>query len=262
MTSTLHPLKRFVGRALPVALLLSMAAGAGALAAEKPAQDPELTELLKKLAAHDDRVENAFHDGAMTVTSHTEELDKNGKVETSTDVKTRITHDANGNRTAKVLTATKDGKDAVAEEQRKADRQEMQGAGRGAGKNFGLAASPFASVSQPKYTFESFGKDLKDPSLLRIKFRPVEPNSEVSAGEALVDPVAGELVHVTAHPAENPHFVDQANFELDYGAKTPGVGRTLSRMNLEAEGSFLFLYKHVRAQVTFSEFDFKAPAAK
>jgi hypothetical protein len=177
--------------------------------------------------------------GRAEVASDYFELDKAGNVEHHVHSESQVIL-VGGKPVTHVLRATKDGKDNLQDSQKEATKEDRKGR---------KLEPPFSAGNQPKYRFTMLGPAPSEVGLLRIAFAPKEGrSSEVLEGEAVVDPVAGEIVRMTAHPSKNPVFVDRIDMQLEYGVRTT-AGRMLSKVAFAGAGGFLFFHKRVRVEV-------------
>ncbi len=212
--------------------LVGALASAGAARAEVP------PELLQRLAAHAARMERFSEASKAEVTSEYFELGRNGEVEHHIHSESQVVLVA-GKPVTHVLLATKDGQDNLRDSQKQAVKEDQKGR---------KLEPPFSTDNQAKYQFSMLGP--AETGLLRIGFGPRAGRStEVLEGEAVIDPAAGELVRMTAHPSKNPAFVDRIDMQLEYGVHTP-VGRMLSKVSFVGAGGFLFFRKRVKVEVT------------
>jgi hypothetical protein len=212
--------------------------GLVAITVAAPAWAQVPADLLQKLAAHAARMEQFSEAGKAEVTSDYYELKGDGTVDHHIHSESRVVL-VGGKPVTTVLLATKDGKDNLADSQKQAVKEDQKGR---------RLEPPFSVANQPKYRFSLLGP--AEQGLLRIGFAPSNGKSkDVLEGEALVDPVAGELVRMTAHPSKNPTFVDRIDMQLEYGLKT-SAGRMLSKVSFAGAGGFLFFHKRVKVDVT------------
>jgi hypothetical protein len=222
---------------------------AALLAASLPAAAIE-PELLKKLATHQDTVARWMRDGTFKVALVADELDSDGKPKKHVESVRRVGFQ-NGERVTTVLSATEDGKDVTAEEQKKQAEREAKLREKKE-KPKSNVTSPFSAESQQDLFFWSPGVDPRT-GLLRIAFRPKGARSdEVLEGEALVDPARGEPVRIAMKPSKMPTFVDEMDVELRFDAVVDGV-RMLSSLRVAGAGGFAFIKKRGTAVTTFSE---------
>jgi hypothetical protein len=185
------------------------------------APDPEL---LRRLAAHDDRMERYLD--AHRVTIHVD----------STEGEVVL---ASARKNGQLHTTVVQAKDLEAEQKRAKERD---------AKNE-RTESPFARRNQGWYAFEVLGRE---GALLRIGFAPKDgPKEKVMVGQSLVDPEAGEVVRTTLKPSKLPPFVDKLDMILEYEARAPDAGRMLSKFVLDGRGGFLMFKREGRATMTF-----------
>jgi hypothetical protein len=211
-----------------------------------PSEPP--ADLMKKLAEQDARFDKVEKEGSYTVTEFSEELAADQSVEHTSKVVTRVTFRA-GKQEKTLLKAEADGKDRTEKARKKLKEEESE-------NDVSIStSSPFGAADQPKYGFTVVGADNADPSLLRIKYEPKGKKSEsLGIGEAVVDPVAGEVVRLVQRPSENPSHITRLDFMFRFDERTP-VGRLLSKVTTDGEGGFLFIKKRFRATVTYSDYE-------
>ncbi|HEY8209316.1 MAG TPA: hypothetical protein VIG99_17630 [Myxococcaceae bacterium] len=221
------------------------------LASPEPVPD----ELLKKLADRDARLTRLYKEGAVTMTSRVEELDKGGKVQHTQTVVLRLTQ-KDGKPHGEVVRASRDGQD-VTEEERKTQAEKQARADEDPkGKKDGRMSMtlPFDAATQPKYQFQLLGPDAKNPSLSRIGFGPRgKPDKDIWAGEAVVDPSSGEVKWMKQRPSDLPAFVDRLEMVFEFGAST-SEGPAISTLQMEGEGGLPFFKKKFRVMTTFSDY--------
>ena len=224
----------------------------------------DLPTLLRQLAANTPDTEQLLEHrlSTFTMTSVAEELDGKGRVKHS---KTRVTRvrDTGGKRVAELLRAQDDGRDVTEKVRRELAER---GADEDRKKNEkGLSFPvPFTAESQPLHRFQLVGRDAKDPSKVRIRFWPAGRKGEdVMIGEALVDPAAGMLHSLKFRPSKYPSsFIDRLDISMDLRVE-PGVGAVVHRIVGRGDGGLLFVRKHRRTTVTFTDVVFKpAPESK
>ncbi len=210
-------------------------------AAQGPGAEVPL-DLLSKLAAHAARMERCSEAGRAEVTSDYYELDKEGKIQHHIHSESQVVL-VDGKPVTRVLRATKDGHDNLEDSQKEATKEDRKGR---------KLEPPFSVANQPKYRFSLLGPapGPTDGGLLRIGFAPRDGKaSDILEGEAVVDPMAGEIVRMTAHPSKTPMFVDRIDMQLEYGVQT-SAGRMLSKVSFAGAGGFLFFHKRVKVEVT------------
>ncbi len=215
--------------------------------------DPDLSTLLARLSEHSARLEALSRSSTMTRTSRSEQLDRNGTVESVTEIVERVLY-RDGEEVRELIRFTRDGKDLT--EKEKAGRA---GKKKEAGHSLSLSiASPFSEREFRKYRFTLLATDPSDLSRRRIRFEPkVGPSTEVNAGEALVDLAAGSPIRIRYRPSVNPKHMDRIDIEMIYGAET-AAGPALSAVSIEGEGGMLFIRKGFRTQIDFSGYPAKS----
>jgi hypothetical protein len=216
-----------------------------------PAPVPD--ELLKKLADRDARLTRLYKEGAVTMTSRVEELDKAGKPQHTQVVVLRLTQ-KDGKPHAEVLQASRDGQD-VTQDERKQQAEKEARAEEDPKKSQRMTMTlAFDAAVQPQYRFQLLGPDANDPSLARIGFGPRgKPDKDVWAGEAVVDPSSGELKWMKQRPSDLPAFVDRMEMVLEFGAPT-SEGPAVSTFRMEGQGGLPFFKKRFRVTTTFSDY--------
>ena len=208
---------------------------------------PVAPELMERLAAHDQRMQEVEARTAVVVSSEVEEMDKDyqavGKFASTVRVQV-----VDGRRHARVLRASKDGKDVTDEEQQKAAKKETERGKEGKGSKL---ESPFGASERGKYAFDNLGPE-PGSSLWRIAYGPKdEPSTEVWIGEALVDPLAGELRSLFGRLSKLPTMVDSMSMQISYDATFEGT-RMPSKITFAGEGGFLLVKKRVRGTTVLS----------
>jgi hypothetical protein len=215
-------------------------------------------ELLAKLAASDARLMRLYKEGAVTMTSRVEELDKEGKAQHTQTVVLRLSV-KDGAQRVEVVSASRDGQDVTADE-RKAQAEKQAKADedpKGKMSQRQQLTLPFAADAQPKYAFQVLGPDANNPAYQRIAFEPRGKRSkDLWVGEAVVDPQAGEVKWLKQKPSDLPAFVDRIDMVLELGAAT-SVGSAVSAVRIEGEGGLPFFKKRFRSVITFK--DYAAP---
>ncbi len=216
------------------------------------AASPPPADLMRRLAAHDERSQALRKRVVTRMTIVSEELDKEGNPTKRNEAALLLAFQGD-REVATVLRATDGGKDVTEEARRKQKDSEGQKA---EGNSLSVKmTSPFAAAEQDKYTFEVL--DAGDAQV-RIRFAPRgEPSPELWTGDALVDSVSGEVISVRSQPSKPPRFVDSMSLELELGATVEGT-RMPSKVSFRGEGGFLFIRKRMRGT---TEFAYEAPAA-
>jgi hypothetical protein len=207
--------------------------------------DPALLERLSHQAkAFDELGKHAsFHSLARI-----EELDGDGKVTSTQIQQSRI--EADGKTAHEVVEhATKDGKDVTAEQQEKTRKEEADAAKEKKADGEGLTI-PFASDA---YVYDQVGVDTADPTRVEISFTPKKPTKHTVEGKAWVDTTSGTILSAGAKLSKPPTFVDWVHFTVELGAKTP-LGPAMSHLTFEVKAGLLFIRKHIRGEVTMSDY--------
>ncbi|MBC8645712.1 MAG: hypothetical protein H7X85_01005 [Thermoanaerobaculia bacterium] len=234
-----------------IALLLALAVAAVPL----PAQD--LPALLEGLAKHQDAVRPVY-DAGFTMTTRTEELDKKGRAESTTESVERITT-VNGKQEREIVRAVRDGKDVTQEQRRRrAERKAAAAkAGEGSGSRRNLTMSvfnPFARDEQAKYRFTLAGADPAVPGGVLIRFEPKgAPSDQTNTGEAVVDTALPAPVRIRYRPSVTKKPIQKIAFDLLFATPSPR-GPVLSSFSIEGEGGVLFVKKRFRSKTTFSDY--------
>lgn len=242
-------------RPLPLLLLLPALLAAGSASAD------DLAPLLRRLAEHEARVDELQKHAQATAVSTVEELDRKGKVESTTVETARISW-PDGKQRSELVSMVKDGKDVTAEararrdaaEKAEAEERRKAASKKGGEKSISVSIStPFPADQQAKYRFTDAGPDPKDPARRRIRFAPAgERTPEVNEGEALVDVGAGQIVAIALRPSKYPKFVDRMTIQLTYGTPSP-AGPLPSGYTIEGEGGFLFVHKSIRTTTKITD---------
>jgi len=201
-------------------------------------------DLMERLAQHSQRIQKAAREGSYTVLTLAEELDGDGKVLHTQKFEMHF-NTQGGHRERTLIKAEKDGKDVTDEQRRKLKAQ--------SGDSTEL---PFATKEQPKYRFSVVGPNQSEPSLLRIHIEPKggKKSEKLMIGEAIVDPVKGEVVQLSGHLSENPSHVDRLHIRIEFNEKSTD-GRLMSEMDVQGDGGFLFIKKHFRSSTTYSGYN-------
>lgn len=204
------------------------------------------SELLKRLAEHDARLDQIEEQASFTSDTVTEELDSSGNATHTLELVVRTTH-LEGNKTELLGRALEDGKDITLgyrEKFKKSDRPQ------GSELRF-----PFSAKMQRDYLFREIGPDPSNPSLLRIRFEPRGSfSTKLMVGDAVVDPVRGEVTRIVAQQSATDSSVDFLDLDFTFEAITP-LGRALSKVFIRGEGGFLFIKKKFRHSIVYSGYD-------
>jgi hypothetical protein len=187
------------------------------------------------------------------VTSRLEKLDRHGKVDGYAERVIQVVQ-ANGHKDQQLVRFVEDGEDKTASARKEFAEERAKPKGKRIEFEF-----PFRASEQPKYRFSVVGKDPNNPANVRIRYAPVGPPSEKEyLGEAWVDQSKGTLISMGFRPTKFPSFVDRADVQLEVQAATP-MGPTVSRVFAQGEGGFLFIRKHFRFTLSFSDYALNPP---
>lgn len=227
------------------------------------ATDPvDLPLLLRMLAANTPDLEELLEEriASFTMVSVVEELDGKGRVKHTKRRVSRVSEEG-GKRKSVLVLAQDDGRDVTARQRRELREKGQDADLRKNEKDFAIRV-PFTAASQPLHRFELAGRDARDPSKVRIRFEPAgRAGTDVMTGEALVDPTTGMLVSLRFRPTRYTSWLIK-NLEVSMTFRAvPGVGAVVQHIVGRGDGGLLFVRKHQRATVTFSEVVFKRPVA-
>lgn len=201
-----------------------------------------------------------MENGAVTLTTRSEQLDGKGKVEAVTEKVERVTSEG-GSQNRELVRFVRDGRDVTAaEKERAAEREAERKAGKekGSVKERGFSTSvknPFARTEQPRYRFWIIAPaGSGGESLFRIGFAPKEKASpDLNSGEAVVEEATAVLRRLSYRPSRFPEHVKQMDVRVEYGAVTP-AGLAISTVTMNAEAGMLFIKKRVRTSTVFSDY--------
>jgi hypothetical protein len=210
--------------------------------------------LLASLANHAEAFAAVVDRASYRLDEVTEELDRDGKVTTRETTRARV--DPEGNKSRETVEAsTRNGKDATAEKQEQV--QDAAGRNDDGDANDLLSCDklrmPFLRMEQPLYVFNVVGADSADRSRVEISFTPKRPDEHTMEGAAWVDARSGTLISAGAKLSKPAGHVDWVHFTVEFGARTP-LGPALSHVTFEAKGGVLFVRKHVRGEMTLSDY--------
>lgn len=243
-------------RLLPTLLVLLAAPAA---AAEPPA------ELMERLAAWAKRTDLQTAMEKATISTVSEELNKDGEILHTEKLVLRLTHVAEGEpMKTEIVTATRDGKDNREKaEKRQRENEQRAAEARKDGKPRGgfAGALPFAAERRELYVFEVLEPFADAPQMLRIRFSPRRrPDPEVFVGEAKVDPVSGAVLWLKEQPSKLPSLADRFQLQMFFGTPSP-AGPLLSEIRMYGEGGVLMFKQRVRVTMRFTELVLRKPAS-
>ena len=226
--------------------------GACCLLAQNAAAKGPSSELLKRLAEHDARLDQIEEQASFTSDTVSEELDGSGNASHTLELVVRTTH-LEGRKTELLGRALEDGKDVTLsyrEKFKKSDRPQ------GSELRF-----PFSAKMQRDYLFQEAGPDPSNSSLLRIHFEPRGTWSDkLMVGDAVVDPAQGEVVRIVGQLSAPDSSVDFLDLDFAFDAVTP-LGRALSKVSIQGEGGLLFIKRRFRHTIVHSGYDLSAISA-
>ncbi|MBF5041894.1 hypothetical protein FGE12_05785 [Aggregicoccus sp. 17bor-14] len=221
-----------------------------------------LADLLHRLAYNTPDSEELLEErlSSFTMTSFTEELDGKGRVKHNKLRVTRVHHEGE-RRVAQLVHAEDDGQDTT--EKTRAEL-EKRGQAEDQKKNEkGLSFPvPFIARSQPLHHFTLVGPDKNDPTKVVVHFEPADrKGTDVMVGDAVVDPQTAMLQWLRLRPTKyQSSLVDRIDVEMRFRVE-PGVGAVVQRIVGEGDGGLLFVRRHRRSTVTFTDVVFKPARA-
>ncbi len=227
--------------AVPASVLLLRVRPGAASPEEVPAP------LMAGLAAHAQAFEEMKRRGGFTVEGKLEQLDGDGKVSETKEVKVRVTpRPAQAGPLTEVLRYVENGADKTAEAREKAAKKRASQARQR--KDLKL---PFHASEQARYTFALVERHAVHPTRAKIEFNPKQPAEDAIKGSAWVDTATGSVLSVGFSLSKNPIFIDHVEVQVAFGLATP-LGRAPSEISFDGRGGFLFIHKHFRGTATIS----------
>jgi len=230
--------------ALPLASLFLLATPGA------PVAYPNLGALIDKVGTQLEAQVGATLQGAQTLRVRKEELDSDGKV---SDVSEELLR-AKGEGEAlefELIHATENGKDVTAERlAERADSKTKGGTAKGHHGDHDIRdINPF--TQRAKYRYWVVGPLPPAGQPVHVHFEPgVEPVPELVTGDALVDPVTGNLLQATFAPSALPMMVQTLKLKVVMGTvgKAPGA----TEVSVDGRGGLLFWHKHFRVHLWFT----------
>ncbi|HRG96250.1 MAG TPA: hypothetical protein PLR99_08385, partial [Polyangiaceae bacterium] len=184
--------------------------------------------------------------GAFTLDGKLEQLDGDGKVSETKELRVRVTaRPAPATPRSEIMRYLENGADKTAEARERAASASPK---RGKRRDLKL---PFLASEQPRYTFAITERHPTFPSRVRVAFTPLLPAEDALKGSAWVETTTGALLSLGFSLSRNPTFIDHVEVQIAFGLDTP-LGRAPSEISFEARGRFLFFHKHLRGHATVS----------
>ena len=218
------------------------------------------------------------------VSQKIQELEKDGRVKSETDVDVAFSLDGAGKIKTDVVKASKDGKDITAEQRKKADeaakKQAKEDAKKAAKKDaagesdehshsFSLEDTPFNPERQNdvRVTETASRETLDGTRCACFEFsypekRPAGAKGKPATikGTAWIEESSGRPVKLEYTSDPLPKHVKSMSTTLRYGADT-NDSWVLKEMIFEARGGFLFIAKTIRGDISFGDYwKYKEPA--
>lgn len=204
------------------------------------------------LAAHAEAFEQMKRRGAFTLDGKLDQLDSDGKVSETKEVRLRVTaRPAPATPRAEVLRYLENGADKTAEAREKAASAASKSGKSGKSGKRREFKLPFLASEQARYVFALLERDPALPSRVRVSFTPLAPAEDAFKGSAWVDTTTGALLSLGFSLSRNPTFIDHVEVQLTFGLDTP-LGRAPSEITFDTRGRFLFFHKHLRGRATLS----------
>ncbi len=212
--------------------------------AQRPAPD-----LMQRLGAYALRFETLRTHASYDAAGKLEELD--GSNHTSSTKTMRAHVDADGHKVHfSILQYVEDGQDKTAEAKDKQQKSEAENA-RKPPSNKREWRMPFHPNEQPRYDFDQVEVDPRNPSRVRIAFRPKIIEDDTIEGSAWVDLQAGTIITAGFKLSRPPTLVDSVHVTMFFGEQT-SLGPAPSRISVDASGGVLFLHKRYHGEAVLS----------
>ncbi|CAN5721095.1 hypothetical protein BH09MYX1_BH09MYX1_00640 [soil metagenome] len=208
--------------------------------------------LMARLAVHAANFETMKTHTSFLIDGRLVELDRSGIAAHPREMTAQVTADGTKLDFA-VLRYFDDGQDMTAGAQAKATDAAKKKAAPGAAppaKKRDLRM-PFHAGEQPRYVFDQRAADSVDPSRVQIAFIPKIREDDTVEGTAWVDTKSGTILSTGFKLAKPPSGFDYVNVQLTFGAAT-SLGPSISKIDAEAAGGFLFVRKHLRGTATLT----------
>lgn len=217
-----------------------------------PRASLDLAPLLSRLARHAEQFEQMKRRGSFTLNAKMEELDREGRVDHTTELIARVLMTPS-DRVTDIVRFAEDGTDKTAEARKKAEKRRADRAsGKGKKDKQRDLRLPFLASEQSRYAFSFVERDPLRAERVRVAFKPHVPAEDAIKGSAWVDEGAGEVLTMGFSFSKNPTFVDHIDVTMRFELPTP-LGRAPSNITFEARGGFLIIRKHFRGVAKISE---------
>lgn len=200
--------------------------------------------LLSGLSNHAAAFEQMKLRGAFTMDGKVEEVDGDGKVSETKEMKLRVTPRPAAAPLTEVLRYLENGVDKTEEAREKAANRKPK-------KDKKEIRMPFLATEQARYVFAVVEHDRVHPERLKVSFVPKEPAEDAIKGSAWVDTTSSSVLSMGFSFSKNPTFVDHVDIQLTFGLQT-ALGRAPSEIAFDGRGGFLFVHKHYRGKATLS----------
>ncbi len=200
--------------------------------------------LLSGLSNHAAAFEQMKMRGAFTMDGKVEEVDGDGKVSETKEMKLRVTPRPAQAPLTEVLRYVENGVDKTEEAREKAANRKPK-------KDKKEIRMPFLATEQARYVFAVVEHDRVHPERVKVSFVPKEPAEDAIKGSAWVDTTSSNVLSMGFSLSKNPTFVDHVDIQLTFGLQTT-LGRAPSEITFDGRGGFLFVHKHYRGKATLS----------
>lgn len=220
-----------------------------ATAIAQPAPATDLTAILAKTAAREERIAKLHERCEFGIVRTTESLNAKGAI-TSTIVVTTLEQHDGTQHLSTILRESKDGRD-----------QAVRSVAAPRHDNF-IMPNPFTAIEQDAFTFRDRGPDPTGSGWTRIAFEPRDRDrAGAGQGTALIDPQDGAIRRLDFTPSHPGTFTRHLVLRAEFDAETP-EGPGLSRLDADGDGGALFFYKRVRVAAIFTDYRFPSSPAR
>ncbi|MGV3624662.1 MAG: hypothetical protein ACO1OB_27835 [Archangium sp.] len=190
--------------------------------------------LMKRLAAHAERMETFTRNSSFTVDTVAEEFDSDGKATKTTRTSLRVTR-RDGKESRKLTKYEENGVDLTEKKRSEIEKAESK-----------PVHSPFLASEQSKYRFTQLAED-------QLGIEPAgAKDPELITGKATIDPASGEVRFVTMEPSKMPAFVDSLRLTATFDE------RSMTKFTIKGMGGFLFIKKRFGVVSSFRDYEARA----